>query len=57
MAIKKELLEILCCPQCKGDLSLNEKEDQFTCITCKLIYPIRNGIPILLADEATHFDT
>jgi uncharacterized protein YbaR (Trm112 family) len=55
MAIKKDLLEILCCPQCKGDLNLNEQEDQFTCIACKLIYPIRNGIPILLADEAAPF--
>ena len=52
MAIPKDLLEILCCPQCKGTLTLNEKEDQLTCVVCKLIYPIRNEIPIMLVDEA-----
>jgi hypothetical protein len=52
MAMNKKLLEILCCPGCKGDIHLNEKEDQLTCLACKLVYPIRNDIPILLIDEA-----
>jgi len=52
MAIKKTLLEILCCPQCKGNLILHEKEDQLACLACKLAYPIRNDIPIMLIDEA-----
>ncbi len=52
MGIKKELLDILACPQCKGSLNFNEKKDQFTCLTCKWIYPIRDGIPILLIEEA-----
>jgi len=50
MPIKKELLEILCCPQCRGNLDL--KEETLTCGTCRLAYPIRNDIPIMLIDEA-----
>jgi hypothetical protein len=52
MTISKELLEILACPQCKGDIRLNEAEDGLICDTCKLLYEIRDGIPIMLIDEA-----
>jgi len=52
VAISKELLEILACPKCKGDVHLNEKEDGIICDSCKLMYPIRDDIPIMLIDEA-----
>jgi hypothetical protein len=52
MTISKELLEILACPQCKGDIRLNEAEDGLICDACKLLYEIRDGIPIMLIDEA-----
>ncbi|WP_084156133.1 Trm112 family protein [Desulforegula conservatrix] len=52
MAIKKELLEILACPKCKGDVILNEKGDGLICNACRLVYEIRNDIPIMLIDEA-----
>ena len=52
MAIKKELLEILACPKCKGEIRLNEKEDGLICDACKLMYEIRDEIPIMLIDEA-----
>ena len=52
MAIKKELLDILCCPKCKGDIHLNETEDGLICDSCKLMYPIKDDIPIMLIDEA-----
>jgi len=52
MAVKKELLDILACPKCKGDIHLNEKEDGLVCDTCKLLYEIRDDIPIMLIDEA-----
>lgn len=52
MAIKKELLEILACPKCKGDVVLNENGDGLVCNACKLVYEIRNDIPIMLIDEA-----
>ncbi|MBW1889189.1 MAG: Trm112 family protein [Deltaproteobacteria bacterium] len=52
MAIKKELLDILACPKCKGDIHLNETEDGLVCDGCKLLYEIRDDIPIMLIDEA-----
>jgi hypothetical protein len=48
----KELLEILACPKCKGDLLLTEKEDGLICRGCNLLYEIRDGIPIMLISEA-----
>jgi hypothetical protein len=52
MAISKELLAILACPKCKGEIHLNEKEDGLICDRCNLIYEIRDGFPIMLIDEA-----
>ena len=52
MAIKKELLDILCCPKCKGDIRLTTTGDGLICDNCKLLYPIRDDIPIMLIDEA-----
>jgi hypothetical protein len=54
MAIHKELLEILACPQCKGDVVLTESQDALVCGACKLRYPIKDDIPIMLIDEAEH---
>lgn len=52
MAISAELLDILACPKCKGDIYLNETKDGLVCDTCKLLYEIRDDIPIMLIDEA-----
>ena len=52
MALKSELLEILACPKCKGNIHLNSSEDGLVCETCQLIYEIRDDIPIMLIDEA-----
>jgi uncharacterized protein YbaR (Trm112 family) len=52
MPISKELLEILACPQCKGDIRLNEKGDGLICEKCRLLYEIKDDIPIMLIDEA-----
>jgi uncharacterized protein YbaR (Trm112 family) len=56
MGINKDLLEILACPKCKGDIQLNEKGDGLVCSKCKLLYPIREDIPIMLIDEAIKLD-
>jgi uncharacterized protein YbaR (Trm112 family) len=56
MAIDKELLEILACPKCKGDIVVTEKEDGLICKGCKLLYPIRDDIPVMLIDEALPFE-
>jgi uncharacterized protein len=52
MGIDKELLDILVCPKCKGDIELAQEEDGLTCSTCTLKYPIKDDIPIMLIDEA-----
>ena len=52
MAISKELLDILACPKCKGDIHLNEKSDGLVCNACRLMYPIKDDIPVMLIDEA-----
>lgn len=52
MPIDKELLAILACPKCKGDIHLNEKGDGLVCNVCKLMYPIKDDIPVMLIDEA-----
>jgi uncharacterized protein YbaR (Trm112 family) len=52
MAIKQELLDILACPKCKGDIRLNESGDGLICDRCKLLYHIKDDIPIMLIDEA-----
>jgi uncharacterized protein len=52
MAINQELLEILACPQCKGKIQLNSSQDGLVCETCRLVYEIRDDIPIMLIEEA-----
>jgi uncharacterized protein len=56
MAISPELLEILACPKCKGDLVLEPSQDGLTCRACKLRYRIEDDIPIMLIDEATKIE-
>lgn len=53
MAVSKELLEILVCPKCKGEIELTENEDGLVCHACRLKYEIRDDIPVMLVDEAT----
>jgi uncharacterized protein YbaR (Trm112 family) len=55
--IKQELLDILACPKCKGEVKLNEEKNGLICETCKLEYEIRNNIPIMLIDEAKPLST
>lgn len=50
--ISKELLEILACPKCKGPLDWDKENDTLICQTCRLRYPITDGIPELLLDRA-----
>jgi uncharacterized protein YbaR (Trm112 family) len=52
MAISKDLLDILACPKCKGDIYLNESGDGLICNACRLMYPIKDDIPVMLIDEA-----
>jgi uncharacterized protein YbaR (Trm112 family) len=49
-----DMLELLACPKCKGRLT--RKTDALQCDACLLSYPIREGIPVLLLDEAMPVD-
>ncbi|MBX3242878.1 MAG: Trm112 family protein [Acidobacteria bacterium] len=55
MAVSPELLEILRCPKCKSEVKINDEETTLTCqnAECRLVYPIRDDIPVMLVDEAT----
>lgn len=50
--VDPQLLDILVCPKCRGPLRLRETPPALECDACKLRYAIRDGIPILLIDEA-----
>jgi hypothetical protein len=52
MALSPELLEILACPKCKGDIRLNDSKDGLVCEACRLVYPIKDDIPVMLIEEA-----
>jgi len=53
--LDNQLLEIIACPKCKGDLEYKPKENQLVCHDCRLIYNIKDDIPIMLIDEAEKF--
>lgn len=54
--IEKKLLDILACPQCKQALKLNDQEDGLLCKECRLLYVIKDDIPIMLVEEAQKID-
>ena len=53
MTLAEELLEILVCPKCKGELEYRATEQSLLCHACHLRYPVRDDIPIMLVDEAS----
>lgn len=53
--LDKELLEILACPKCKGDLEYDRDNEKLICNTCRLKYDIKDDIPIMLIEEAEKF--
>ncbi len=52
MALDKELLEILACPKCKGDVELDSSGKWILCKKCGIKYPVRDDIPVMLIEEA-----
>ena len=52
MALSAQLLAILRCPKCKGPLEYRPAEPSLACHACRLGYPVRDDIPIMLIDEA-----
>jgi len=54
--VDPKLLEILVCPMTKGPLRYDREARELVCEKAKLAYPIRDGIPIMLVDEARKLD-
>jgi uncharacterized protein YbaR (Trm112 family) len=52
MTLDKRLLEILVCPKCKGDLEYDRQSPRLICRACKLAYPVKDDIPVMLVEEA-----
>jgi uncharacterized protein YbaR (Trm112 family) len=56
MSVPQELLDILVCPKCKGELEYRtEPNEDLVCHACRLVYAVEEDIPIMLIDEATPF--
>jgi len=49
--LKRELLAILCCPKCKGDLDERTEQASLRCLRCGAVYPVKEGIPIMLVED------
>ncbi len=53
MSIDQELLDILICPNCRGEIEYHEAEGIIECVgRCRYRYPVRDGIPVMLVEEA-----
>jgi len=52
MAIRPELMEILICPRCRGQISFDSAKQGILCQKCELLFPVKNDIPVMLEDEA-----
>ena len=50
----KDILDILACPKCRGSLGIveNRTGSGLECAACAVVYPVREGIPVLLVEEA-----
>lgn len=55
MALSPELLSILACPVCKGDLIYSAEANTLTCERCRLRYAVVDDIPVMLRDKAESF--
>jgi len=56
MSLDAKLLDILACPLCKGPLQYSKAQQVLVCRGDRLAYPIRDGIPVMLEDEATRLE-
>ena len=52
LMIDTKLLDILACPACKGDVEYDARNEKIICTECKKKYPVRDGIPVMLVEEA-----
>ncbi len=52
MPVSERLAKILVCPKCHGKLTPALDGEALDCLPCKLRFPVRDGIPVMLVDEA-----
>lgn len=52
MSLDERLVEILQCPDCTGKVEYKERRKVLVCLDCGLQYPVRDGIAVMLVDEA-----
>lgn len=52
MPVNQELLQILACPKCKGPVQEEPGGEALVCSACRLRYPVKDDIPIMLVEEA-----
>jgi uncharacterized protein YbaR (Trm112 family) len=52
MAVDKELLDILVCPNCRGEIRYETEPEEIVCTKCGYRYPVRDDIPVMLVEEA-----
>ncbi len=53
LSIPQDLLDILVCPACKGKVELKPDASALKCVECRRVYPVKNGIPAMVVEEAT----
>lgn len=54
--LNPDLLKILCCPACKGELDYDARAATLTCRSCKRVYEVKNDIPIMIVDDGQRRD-
>ena len=50
--LSRDLLAVLACPACKGGLDYSPENKTLACNACRLVFPVRGGIPVMLVEEA-----
>lgn len=52
MAVDRKLIDLLVCPACRGSIEYKDRRNLIICMSCGLQYPVRDGIPVMLVEEA-----
>jgi len=45
-------IEMMVCPECNGKLEFNKTDNELTCNSCQIAFPVKDGIPVMLIEEA-----
>lgn len=52
----KKQIEMMVCPECNAKLDYDKSTKELICESCKLAFPVRDGIPVMLIEEARKLD-